>query len=220
MTKNPNISSIPRKLLLNHYSDTTTLSIQQPPITKKIKNIDSKNPRKNEFVSIGIPKASLHILQDENSQQFIKMLDNHFHDLQCSTKDRYTKEIHLLTEEAMKEISKNSDDAFQHLERELDYARSDCTFILNQEEILRKTQQRLNTCIETYIKEAKQIQTEIQTLLLSTEPFGDDMWTDANKLLEEANILTNQYLQKMKDSMHKCNEADRKNKRKLMSQLF
>ncbi|KAG4303349.1 hypothetical protein PCANB_000321 [Pneumocystis canis] len=215
MTKISNISSISKRLRskrrFRSSNNKTTLPVKQTPITKEIKNIESKNLSKDEFVTVSIPRNSLRILQDANSQKFIEMLDNHFQDLQCTFQDRSKKDIDSLTEKTIKEISRKSDDIFQHIEHELEYARSDCAFILNQEEILRQTQQQ-----------AKQIQIEIQTLLLPTEPFEleEDIWTEVNKLLEEANILTNKYLHKMRDSMHKCSEVDRKNKRRLMNRLF
>ncbi|KAG4305068.1 hypothetical protein PORY_001238 [Pneumocystis oryctolagi] len=198
-------------------------STEPAQITKNIKHIPSKNPPKEECISVDAPKTSFQIPEDSHSQKLLEMLSNHFHDLQNVTHDRCKKDLFSLAEKTIQTLSDAPNDpTFQHMQCELENAQADCTFIMNQEKILQEAQQRLITCLKEYTKEAKQIQTEIQTLLLPTGPFEltEDIWTDIDALLEEANILTDKYLHKMKNSMQKCNEVDQEHKRKLMNQLF
>ncbi|CCJ31486.1 unnamed protein product [Pneumocystis jirovecii] len=162
---------------------------------------------KDDCKSADISKPPLHMLQDSHSQKLLEMLNNHFHDLQHTTHERCKKELFSLAEEAIQTLSNPpADPIFQQMQHELENAQLDCTFIMDQEKTLQEAQQRLSTCLETYIKEAKKIQTEIRALLLSTGPFEltDDIWTDAEALLEQVNMITDKYLHKMKDTMQLC----------------
>ncbi|KAG5520041.1 hypothetical protein PMAC_001117 [Pneumocystis sp. 'macacae'] len=205
MTSISNISHIPKKQNRRRRSMRRTSQPTKPVlIAKKNKLVHTESPQKDNCTTMDISKPSLHMLQDLHSQKLLEMLNNHFHDLQRTTHERYKNDIFSLSEETIQNISTTSvDPVFQHMQHELENAQLDRTFILNQEQTLQQAQKRLSICLETYIKEAKKIQTEIQTLLLPTGPFelADDTWTDAEALLEQVNMLTDKYLHKMKDSM-------------------
>ncbi|EMR09148.1 hypothetical protein PNEG_02491 [Pneumocystis murina B123] len=199
-----------------------TQSIKTTQVEKDIKEICIKEAKKDTNTTVDVSCTSLNVLKEPESRRLLEMLDSHFQDLQRDTQDRCKKELQEYAKKMIKLTSNSSiETILQCMQQELEYARSDSAFVLNQETTLQKALQRLSICLETYTKEAKLIQTQIQSLLLPDEAFElNDLWADADTLIEEADALSQEYLHKMKDSMQKCNEIDQENKRKLMNRLL
>ncbi|KTW26718.1 hypothetical protein T552_02724 [Pneumocystis carinii B80] len=197
-----------------------TPSIKTAQVEKDIKEICMKEVKKDTNTTVDVSCTSLNALKEPESRKLLEMLEDHFQDLQRDTQDKYKKELQEYAEKMFKLTSNDSiETILQSMQQELEYARSDSAFVLSQEATLQKALQRLSTCLETYTKETKLIQTQIQSLM-TDKTFEDDLWADADALIEEADALSQEYLNKMKDSMQKCNEIDKENKRKLMNQLL
>lgn len=110
-----------------------------------------KEPKKDTDTTLDVSCTPLNLLKEPESRKILDILQSHFQDLQRDTQNRCKNELQEYAEKVLKLTSESSiESILQTMQQELEHARFDSAFVLNQEATLQKALQRLSVSLTIF----------------------------------------------------------------------